>query len=713
MDLQKILYKMKHTPWNWYYVCDSANLPSEHWTSSSKTDTNWQQYKDRRIKLDEIGSDICSLLMPKWWLAIDQYDFKKVDKYVDALLKGYPSRYFVPRIKMEPPLDWQKANPTELCVYWNGPTTPEEIQQMVGTPYQDMQGWDDDKKPYPDQRIAQQSFSSTLWIEQACKALGALIDHFENGPYANQIIGYMPAFGNCGECMWWGDWRNQGDPRKGDFGIGHKQRFFDWALQKYGSLAQLRKAWNMPNLTKENLAMPTPQERWSEGGKTLRQVLLADDQRQVDCNQFHSKCCFDAIEAFGKVVKEKSGKASGCFYGYFQDETVGYAGHLAIERALNTPYVDFYSSPKGYHYCLAGDPGSSQAPAQSFARKKLWIEENDLRSHHASDVCRATANAQETETVFWREIYRALTFNYGFWWMDIGGLSDDWYSDDDMVKMFKAQADFYKKWSPIKRDGVAQILFLEDEESCEHLTYLSGQQRGLRLRLERELRLCGAPVDHLRVNDALEIDLSQYKFVVFCHAFVMEKEKWNKIKARLRPNCYVLFNYCAGILSPDFDSENQKEVTSFQTIETPDRMHHSDLYRHIYWHTPRLCPQDYPLLAIKPDQDLTVLQRSPDGYILTATKKRDDGVNVFSADLTLRANTLRSLLKDAGVDFYAPINCSVLADEKLIGFFPRFDVCFEYDFKGDWQNVITGEIVRGKTKLSIREKRFAIFEKVN
>ena len=123
--------------------------------------------------------------------------------------------------------------------------------------------------------------------------------------------------------------------------------------------------------------MPTPYERWSEGGKNLRQVILADDQRQVDCNEFHSKCCFDAIETFGKVVKEKTGKPAGCFYGYFQDETVGYAGHLAIDRALTSPYLDFYSSPKGYHYCLAGDPGSSQAPAQSFSRKKLWIEEEE------------------------------------------------------------------------------------------------------------------------------------------------------------------------------------------------------------------------------------------------------------------------------------------------------------------------------------------------
>ena len=90
-----------------------------------------------------------------------------------------------------------------------------------------------------------------------------------------------------------------------------------------------------------------------------------------------------------------------------------------------------------------------------------------------------------------------------------------------------------KKWSPTERKGVAEVLFVEDEDSCGHMTYLSGQQRGLRLRLERELRLCGMPMDHLRVADMLEVDISQYKFVIFCHAFVMSEEKWTKIKARL------------------------------------------------------------------------------------------------------------------------------------------------------------------------------------
>ncbi len=702
MNLDDALDFMKHHPWNFYYT---APVGAE----------GYEEYRERRIKLDEIGSMINTMPVPQFWVGINQYDFKYVDEFMEALLKGYPERWFVPRIAMDPPDDWLRTHPEEVCVYWKGPQTPQEIAAMVGTPQHDRIGWDDDQKPYPDEKIANQSFSSKLWVGDACIALEKLIEHIENSPYGQQTIGYMYGFGNCGENMWWGDWRNQGDPRKGDFGISHKKHFYAWAIKKYGSLETLRKAWKMPELTCENLPIPTPPERWSENGKDLRGVLLADDQRQVDCNEFHSQACFDAIEAMGKVVKKTCGKPAGAFYGYFQDETVGYAGHLATERAMTTPYVDFYSSPKGYHYCLAGDPGSSQAPGQSFARKKLWIEENDSRSHHAQacDPSRAQKTESDTFTVFWREIYRALTFGYGFWWMDINGLRDDWYGDANMVEMFKRQAAFFKKWSPVPRKGVAEILFVEDEDSCAHTTYISGPQRNLRLRLERELRLCGAPVDHLRISDLLEVDLSRYRFIAFCHAFVLPRALWEKIRARIRLDAHVLFNWAAGMLTPEFDHDNQKQVTGFSTQECSARMQPAQLYRHIYWHAVHDCPQDYPLLCILPESGQEVLETSPEGNILTARVERGCGANILATEFTLREKLLRKLLTDAGVNFLAPENCAVFADDHLIGFFPRYDVAFTYMFDGQWRNVITGETVSGKRELRIREKRLALFEKIS
>lgn len=707
--------------WNFYYVDPSPTSMNlgENFVMDYElgdvpfSDTPTYEYRDRRKVIDEIGSDVCMMALPSGWKGIGDYNFDLVDDILNQLLKDYPHRYFIPRVHMGPPRDWMRAHPEELMVYWKGPTDPEEIRAMVGTSYQDAVGADGGAKPYPDQRISMQSISSPIWLHDALEAWEKLIRHLEESPYADRIIGYVPQFGNHGECVWWGAWRDQGDGRRGDFGIHHRTLFFDWALEKYNSLEALRDAWHIPDLTRENCSVTTPPERWSWGGKKLRDVLLADDQRQVDCNEFHCKCCFDAIEAFGKRAKEVSGKLVGAIYGYLQAETVGYDGHAAIDRAINSPYIDFCGSPKGYHYCMAGEPGSSQGPAQSFCRKMMWIEENDCRSHHAMalDPARSPANLEETITCFWREMYRALTFGHGFWWTNLLGYRDDWFTDEGLIAMFKEQTKFYKKWAPKPRKSVTEVLFVEDEQSYVHMTQLSGMQRGLRLRLERELRLSGVPVDHYRVNDMLEMDLSQYKMIVFTHAFVMPQETWKKIEQRIRPDACIIWNYAAGMMDPQYNPENQKLVTGFYTAECPDRQQPEEVYHHIHWHCDRTQVFDYPLLEILPEAGQEILQTSPEGKILTARVPRKQGSSVLAVECTLRPPLLRKLMADAGIRFLAPEQCSVLADEKLIGFFPRKDVKFCFEFDGQWRNVITGELVQGEKELEIASKDFAVFEK--
>ena len=717
MTFEETLRFMQTHPWNFYYLDPSPtsvklgeNFMYDYEVPELFSDEEKHDYEQRREKLDEIGSKICIMPLPSGWEGIGQYNYAHVDDILSKLLKGHPDRWFIPRVHLNAPTDWMREHPEELCVYGCGPRDVEGIRALVGTPEHDMWGFNNGK-------ISRQSFSSRLWLKDALVAWEHLIRHLEESPYGKQVLAYMPQFGNCGENMWFGDWRvNKKDDRWGDFGISHTRLFFEWALEKYGSLEEVRKAWKSPNLTAENMEMPTIAERFGND-KTLKGALLVDDQKSVDSNEFHSKCCMDALEAFGKMVKEMTGKPCGSFYGYLQDDTVGYAGHTAFDRALTTPYLDFYSSPKGYHYCQAGDPGTSQAPGQSIARKKLWIEENDMRSYHMHEThpkdTYSPKTFEETYTCFWRELYRALTLKQGFWWMDINGMNDDWYGDPKMVEMLHAQADFYKKWSIVPRKDITEVLFVEDEKSYEHMGIISGISWSVRLRLDRELRLCGTPVDRFRLADLFEMDLSQYKFIVFTHSFLMPKEKWQILEKRIRPDAHIVWNYGAALLTPAFDPNNQKAVTGFNTIETPGRMQPESIYRHIYWHSTREIPNDYPLLSIVPEAGQEVLQTSPDHHILTARVPRGKGASIQAVDRTLRSDILRRLMADAGVHFQAPENCAVLADEKLIGFFPRWDVDFSYFFDGRWRNVITGEEVGGSVELKIQGKKFAIFEKVD
>lgn len=707
MTREETLHMLAHTPLA-FYLLDKRD-------EQGKPISN--DYYDRIKLVDETGVQVYSIGIPRdYWKGVDTYDFASVDYMMDRVLKDHPNRYVVPRIDLNPPDDWCRKYPEELCVFYEGPQTPEEIRALVGTPYQCEASSIDQGE-----RIGRQSISSPIWLEDAKKLLTALLDHLEKHPCANQVIGYITCFGEAGENLWWGFW--PGTPQsRGDFGITHRKMFYQWAVKKYGSLDALRKAWKMPDLTAENLPFPTPFETWYSNipdwkEKTnLRYMLLADDQRQVDCNLYHSEVTFDAMEALGRVVKEKTGKLVGAFYGYTLEHAAGYCGQAALDRAMTSDVFDFYSTPKSYAYCLAGDPGETQAPAQSFVRHKMWIEENDMRSYNLLKTnpndTYAPKTWEDTRTCFWRELYRALVCQHSFWWMDINGIRDDWYTDEKMVAMLKEQSAFFKKWSPVPRKGISEILWVEDDASNAHMTTRAPLQLGLRRRLNRELRLCGAPMDRYRIEDLFDMDLSQYKFIVFQHAFVMPKEKWDVLRSRIRPDAHILWNYAAGLLDPEYNPDNQKAVTGFKVMETPDRLQHKDVYKHMYHHASFPIGDDYNRLAIQPEDGQEVLQESPDHYILTARVDRGQGKNIFAADMTLRSELLRKLLEDAGVTCYGPVHCTVYADDKLIGFFPRYDVQVEHTFEGQWRNVITGDVVTGPISIPVEGKKFAIFEKV-
>lgn len=708
---QQILQIMENTPWTFYY----PPYGKKFIVDDEQRHQVIPFYHHNHEVIDRIGSDIRTFGIWIGWDGVDQYDYSEIDKILEVMLKDYPNRYLVPRLDMNASFAWLKNHPEEMCVYYGGPRTREEILARIDTADYDAEGNDGCNKVGPG-LFSGQSFSSEVWLKDYSEALRKLVEHIESSPYADQVIGYfIGGCGNCGENMWWGDWRNQGDIRRGDFGISHTRLFRQYLLEKYGSIENIRKAYNDESLQLEQIFEPAPQEYWSEKGVSLEQLLLADNPKMIDTFQFHCQCTRHAIETFAKVCYDISGKPNGCFFGYLQDETVGYAGHLGIDELLKSPYIDFMSSPKAYHYCLAGDPGASQGPGQSISLKKLWVEENDSRSYHAlgCDGERSPKSLEDTVTVFWREIYRALTMDFSFWWMDIRGRGDPWYSDEVLVSMLKDQADFYKKWAPIKRKSVAEVVFVEDEDSCGHMMQCSGVSRNARYKLERELRLCGVPVDHLRVCDLLEQDVSQYKFVVFCHAFVMPQSLWAQIKAKLAPNATVLWNYAPAMIGENgFSYENQTAVTGFRTRECGQRLLHDDQYKHLYWHGVHLCKQDYPLLDILPDEDMEVLQETADHHIITARKKTGSLTQILTVDFALRSRLLAEMMKTAGVQMLAPVHVAVLADEALIGFFPRYDSEFTYEFEGKYRDVITKQIVEGKTAMKIQGKKFRIFEKI-
>ena len=89
----------------------------------------------------------------KWWLDEGVYDYDYFDRRMKAMIKAAPEGWVFPRIKMDPPLWWQKAHPEEF--YLN--------QVRPG---------------------------SVAWRKLRTRMLKDIVTHVENSSYAAHVIGY-------------------------------------------------------------------------------------------------------------------------------------------------------------------------------------------------------------------------------------------------------------------------------------------------------------------------------------------------------------------------------------------------------------------------------------------------------------------------------------------------------------------------------------------
>ena len=77
--------------------------------------------------------------------------------------------------------------------------------------------------------------------------------------------------------------------------------------------------------------------------------------------------------------------------------------------------------------------------------------------------------------------------------------------------------------------------------------------------------------------------------------------------------------------------------------------------------------------------------------------------DVLCASTCLDVAALDKIFAYAGVTRQAPVECAVYADNRLIGFFPREDVCFVPAIpEGEiWRDVLTGEVLTNGAALNI------------
>lgn len=627
----------------------------------------------------DAGVRIHTCILHNGWIGVDKFDYSLCDRVLEAIFSSGKCDYFIPRIKLNVPVEWCKENPTEVCVYEDGPRTADEIRNLVGTLKHDYLGYDSkvgyynangwqDPRPNVGGVISNQSFSSKKWLEDAGEALKRLISRLEKSKYADKILAYHICFGASGESMPWG----RGSGKFGDYGISNTQNFKEWAIKKYGTENRMYAAWGNPS------GEIIPPSYLREKSRNNSSDFYKDenlDRWSIDYDEFMSEVNVAANSYFAKIVKENTDdKPVGTFYGYilYMNRTA-YAGHLGFEKMLDDPYIDFFAAPKRYSRSSPGEPGGVMAPAVTINRSKLWLDECDNRTHLAvGDANNNATCPEETCTVQLRETCKNISYGSGLWYMDLGG---GWFDDEGVMNNISKLVSSFTRISERKHQTTAEIIVVIDEKSVmlTHPSVITKMDNFI-----SNLQLCGAPIDIIYSFDVGKADFSYAKSVLLITPLLLNESFVRDLKNRMRNDASLII------------VGKSKYSCGYDLVDSGNA--------------------EYPEFYIKAKENMRFVIKNMNNEIICASGSNKEYL-ISTYDVS--TSELRSILADAGVGFYAPEECTVYADNRMISFFAREDLEFIPDVlqSGVFENFITGEKYSPGTLLKLEKKRGLAFIK--
>jgi hypothetical protein len=434
------------------------------------------------------------------WLGPDEYDYSQFDERIALFAEAAPNAYFIPRVYMTSPPWWDSVHPDELVVFDDGTTEkPPHIRTAK-------------KTSYP-------SLASETWRKDTIANLQRFIRYVENGPYGDRVAGYHIASQHTEE--WFAFWVYQ--DYLGDYSRPARKAWQRWLRHRYGNDRALRRAWGRDNVSLNDPPMPSGDERRAHYRAEFRRV--PEEQPSIDYALFFSDLMVETLELFAKAAKEACDhkKVIGAFYGYLLQfaEHTPVSGHLAVQRAFSSPYLDFFTSPSAYIDRALGTGYSffMSLPETVHAHGKLWINENDIHTwvymernnNFGLQKLHGIHNNWDSLMMLRREVGNSLCHADGMWWFDFWAR---WYDDDDHMAEVENCLRLGKRLAEKPLESVAQVLLVVDAESiaCQGWRTLLGPCLS---RLVVQLGHIGSPIDIIEANDPDKVLSNRHRLIIF------------------------------------------------------------------------------------------------------------------------------------------------------------------------------------------------------
>lgn len=528
------------------------------------------------------------------------------------------------------------------------------------------------------------SLASRRWKNIVADYIKGLIAYVDDSPYADHFIGVNPSEGEEGQWMhYWGGEAANVTGALSDYSKPMLDYFRGWLRREYKTVDALQKAWNDPNVTFDTAEIPSNAER-CDGVSVFRR--FPKNRKAADFGWALSDVISEGINFYAKTIKEASNgkKLTGAMYGHLMDlgggflgEQVGYARQrLAVE----TPYIDLYLGPISYSHRFRdiGYPGGYDMPSPGSLElhNKIWINENDLRTHNQwpAEYAYSVRTPFDTTQQIAREYVKALCGRAGFYYFPLGDTFACWFDDPETIETIREMAELGEKNITGDRSSISEVaVFFDDETQCrlrqiygdEHLSInsLAIMQREAVFRI-------GCPVDEYLQFDIANPSLPKYKLYIFLNPYFLKPAEIAAIQSlSKRDDAKILFTYLPGIAN-DFDTSIASRLTGinfklfdkpihpdFRTSRAfgslPAGLNYTDMYYKGKF-APYGIPSDF-------DEKLSEFS---DGTPAVVRKG-----NIYVSPLAmLPVEMLRYIAKSAGVYTFSENNIAVYACKEFCGF---------------------------------------------
>ena len=588
------------------------------------------------------------------WIAPGQYDFSQLDQRVMMVLEANPRAYFFPRLYLHAPKWWSEQHPDDLVLCDPG-----------------------DGKPIPFLHSGEKrtpSWASPTWRRDTIEGLRRLIAHVESSPYADRCIGYHIASGTTEEWMMWGANENQWV----DYSPVNTAAFQQWLRTKYATVENLRKAWSTPVASFESVAIPSKAQRLRSELGSLRDP--AREQAVIDFYLFNSDLVADTICHFARAIKEitKGEKIVGAFYGYTLqlcgEQRQQNAGHLALQKVLASPDVDFVCSPASYAFRQLGGEGTSHFMSLLGSMRlhgKLWFDENDIRT---SITPGAPGEWGKPKTVPGdviqqeKELANVFVNGAAQWWFDVGG---NRYDDPALMRRIGGLTANARGVLKVDRTPVDQVAMVVDEKS---LCYLRpGDPVGAWLLVQQipALSRIGTPVGHYLISDLPQI--ADRKVFLFMTSFAPTAADRAAIEALKRDGHVLVFFSAPGLYRDGkLDEAAMTDLTGIRlrmtTAPTELRFTIKPNQQLTEGLAGTVCgvPHKAFPMCYADDPAATVLGTLPDGSAGLVIKSQPGWTAIYSAAPMLPASLLRRIARLGGVHSYIETEDVVWASREML-----------------------------------------------